>query len=332
MEFNSKLLKGLVTTYGPSGNETKICNYIKEQIENYVDEIIIDNLGNLIARKKGNGKKIMIAAHMDQIGLMITDIDDNGFLRFTNIGGISPIVSLNQHVIFENGVVGIIAMEPMEDISKIKLSNLFIDIGVKDKKEAESLVNIGDICVYLSHYSENENVIFTGAIDDRIGCYVAIEAIKRIKNYKNDLYFVFTVQEEVGLRGAKTSAYKINPDICIALDVTGSGDTPKAKTFAVGLHKGTAIKVKDNSILTHPKLRNVMINIAKENNIPYQLEVLEYGGTDSGAVHLTREGVTSGVISIPTRYVHSTTEMVSKKDVLNSIKLLMKLLENDLNL
>ena len=211
MEFNSKLLKGLVTTYGPSGNETKICNYIKEQIENYVDEIIIDNLGNLIARKKGNGKKIMIAAHMDQIGLMITDIDDNGFLRFTNIGGISPIVSLNQHVIFENGVVGIIAMEPMEDISKIKLSNLFIDIGVKDKKEAESLVNIGDICVYLSHYSENENVIFTGAIDDRIGCYVAIEAIKRIKNYKNDLYFVFTVQEEVGLRGQRRLLIKLTP-------------------------------------------------------------------------------------------------------------------------
>ena len=125
---------------------------------------------------------------------------------------------------------------------------------------------------------------------------------------------------------------KLNPDICIALDVTGSGDTPKAKTFAVGLHKGTAIKVKDNSILTHPKLRNIMIDIAKENNIPYQLEVLEYGGTDSGAVHLTREGVPSGVISIPTRYVHSTTEMVSKNDVLDSIKLLIKLLENDLEL
>lgn len=332
MEFNSKLLKELVTTYGPSGNESKICSYIKEQIKDYVDEIIVDNLGNLIARKKGTGKKVMIAAHMDQIGLMVTDIDDKGFLRFTNIGGISPFVSLNQHVIFENGVIGVISMEPIDNISKLKLSNMFIDIGVKDKNEAEELVNIGDVCVYLPHYSENENTVFTGGLDDRIGCYVAIEAIRAIQNNKNDLYFVFTVQEEVGLRGAKTSAYKIDPDVGIALDVTGSGDTPKAKTFAVGLHKGTAIKVKDNSILTHPKLRNIMIDIAKENNIPYQLEVLEYGGTDSGAVHLTKEGVPSGVISIPTRYIHSTTEMVSKNDVLDSIRLLVKLLEHEFEL
>lgn len=332
MEFNSKLLRSLIHTYGPSGNENKICNFIKSQVENYVDEVKVDDLGNLITRKKGNGKKVMIAAHMDQIGLMVTDIDDNGFLRFTNIGGVSPLISLSKHVIFENGIIGIIGKEPTKDNNKLKLSNMYIDIGVVDKKEAESLINIGDICVYLPQYAENENAVFTSGLDDRIGCYVAIEAIKMIKNTNNDLYFVFTAQEEVGARGAKVSAYRIEPDICISIDVTGSGDTPKAKAFSVGLNKGVAIKVKDHSILTHPKLRNIMIDLAKKNNIPYQLEVLEYGGTDSGAVHLTKEGVPSGVISIPTRYVHSTTEMVFKNDVLNSIKLLVEILNSDIEL
>lgn len=332
MKFNSQLLKELVSIYGPSGNEGLIKEYIENEIKNYVDEIIEDDLGNLIARKKGNGKRVMIAAHMDQIGLMITDIDDKGFLRFTNIGGISPFITLSQQVIFENGTVGVISAEPIDDISKLKLSNMFVDIGANNKEEAEKLVNIGDICVYKSEYGENDNVIFTKCLDDRVGCYIAIEAIKQIENPKNDLYFVFTVQEEVGLRGARTSAYKIEPEIGIALDVTGSGDTPKAKTFAVGLNKGTAIKVKDNSILTHPKLRQLMVEIAKKNDIPYQMEVLEFGGTDSGAIHLTKEGVPSGVISIPTRYVHSTIEMASKNDILNSTKLLIELLKSDLTL
>lgn len=332
MKYNSHLMKDLVSAYSPSGNENIVREYIKEQIKGYVDELEVDSLGNLIVRKKGNGKRIMVAAHMDQIGLMVTDIDDKGFLRFTNIGGISTLITMSQQVVFENDIVGVVFAEPVEDISKLKLSNMFIDIGANSKEEAERLVNIGDICVYKSGYSENDNVVFTKCLDDRVGCYIAIEAIKQIENPKNDLYFVFTVQEEVGLRGAKTSAYKIDPDIGIALDVTGSGDTPKAKPFAVGLNKGTAIKVKDNSILTHPKLRQLMVEIAKENNIPYQMEVLEFGGTDSGAIHLTKEGIPSGVISIPTRYVHSTVEMASKDDIMNSIKLLVKLLENEIKL
>lgn len=330
MDFNSKLMEDLIDAYGPSGNEDIIREYIKEEIKDYVDEMETDVLGNLIVRKKGNGKKVMIAAHMDQIGFMVTDIDDKGFLRFTNIGGISPFVSLSQQVIFENGTIGVISSEPIEDISKLKLSNMFIDIGTTNKKETKKLINIGDTCIYKSNYSENDNIIFSKCLDNRIGCYVAIEAIKQIKSSKNDLYFVFTTQEEVGLRGAKTSAYKINPDIGIALDITGSGDTPKAETFAISLNEGTAIKVRDNSILAHPKLKQLMVDVAKENSIPYQLEVLEFGGTDSGAIHLTHEGVPSGVISIPTRYVHSTIEMASKNDILNSTKLLVKVLNTNI--
>lgn len=332
MKFNGELLKRLVEVYSPSGDEESIANIIKKEIEDYVDEVSVDSLGNLIARKKGNGKKIMIAGHMDQIGLMLTDIDKEGFLRFTNIGGISPHISLNQRVVFKNGTVGVVYMEPIDDMSKLKLENMYIDIGAKDKEDAEKKVNIGDTCVYLSQYYEDDNRVTTGCLDDRIGCYIMIEAIKELSSSKNDLYFVFTVQEELGLRGARTSAYSINPDIGIAVDITGSGDTPKAKRFAVSMGKGAAIKVKDQGIVVHPKIKELMINTAKENNIDYQLEILERGATDSGAIHLTREGVPSGVISVPTRYGHSPCETISKNDVVSCIKLLTKLLEKEINL
>ncbi|HLR34400.1 MAG TPA: M42 family metallopeptidase [Tissierellales bacterium] len=330
MNFNGQLLNDLTNVYSPSSNEDRIREFIENEIKDYVDEVEVDALGNLIARKKGNGKKIMLAAHMDQIGLMITAIDKKGFLRFTNVGGISPDISLSQKVVFENGTVGVIYTEPMEDSSRIELDKMYIDIGAFSKEEAEQKVKIGDICVYKSGYEENENVVFSQCLDDRVGCYVLIDTIKNVKKTNNDLYFVFSVQEEVGLRGAKTSAYRINPDMGIAIDVTGSGDTPKAKKFAISLDKGTAIKVKDNSILAHPKVRELMVEVAGEKDIPYQMEVLEFGGTDSGAIHLTREGIPSGVISIPTRYVHSTIEMASKNDIVNSIRLLTNLLEKEI--
>ena len=332
MNINFNLLKDIVSVYGPASNEDLIRDYITNEIKDFVDEIEVDALGNLIARKKGNGKKVMISAHMDQIGLMVIDIDEKGFLRFTNVGGISPIISLSQNVIFENGTIGIIYAEPIDDISKLKLENMYIDIGAFSKEEAEKKISIGDICIYKSDYVENENVVFTPYLDDRVGCFVAIEALKSIKNPANDLYFVFSVQEEVGLRGAKTAAYRINPDVGMALDVTSHGDTPKAKRFAIGLNKGAAIKVKDNSIICHPNVKNLLVKLAKDNNIPYQMEVLEFGGTDSGAIHVNKEGVPSGVISIPTRYVHSTVEMASKNDIINCTKLLVEFLEDKLEI
>ncbi|MBU5426616.1 M42 family metallopeptidase [Tissierella pigra] len=332
MNINFNLLKDIVSVYGPASNEDLIRDYITNEIKDFVDEIEVDALGNLIARKKGTGKKVMISAHMDQIGLMVIDIDEKGFLRFTNVGGISPIISLSQNVIFENGTIGIIYAEPVDDISKLKLENMYIDIGAFSKEEAEKKISIGDICIYKSDYVENENVVFTPYLDDRVGCFVAIEALKSIKNPVNDLYFVFSVQEEVGLRGAKTAAYRINPDVGMALDVTSHGDTPKAKRFAIGLNKGAAIKVKDNSIICHPNVKSLLVKLAKDNNIPYQMEVLEFGGTDSGAIHLNKEGVPSGVISIPTRYVHSTVEMASKNDIINCTKLLVEFLEDKLEI
>lgn len=329
MSFNSELLDKLVGVYGPSSNETRVREFISNEIKDYVDDIRVDTMGNLIAHKKGNGKKVMISAHMDQIGMMVIDIDDEGFLRFTNIGGVSPEYSYGQQIVFENGTVGVIFSEPVDDLSKVKLDKMYIDIGAFTKAEAEEKVKIGDICIYKQDFVENENVVFTPYLDDRVGCFIAIEAIKEIVNPINDLYFVFSVQEEVGLRGAKTAAFSVDPEIGIAIDVTSHGDTPKAKRFAVGLNKGAAIKVKDNYIIANPYIRDTLISVAKENDIPYQMEVLEFGGTDSAAIQLTKEGVPSGVISIPTRYVHSTVEMASKSDINNCTKLLLGFLNTE---
>lgn len=329
-DLNRDLLKKIVSTYSPAGNEIKVSELIKEEVKEYADEIYNDALGNLIVRKKGNGKKVLLAAHMDQIGLMVTYIDDKGFIRFTNIGGVSPIVTHSQRVIFENGTVGVVGCEKLDSLKDLTLNKLFIDIGASSKKEAEERISIGDVCVYYSDLIIDDKNIISPAIDDRIGCFTMIEILKSLKDTKNDIYFVFTVQEEVGLRGAKTAGYAINPDIAISFDVTATGDTPKAKPMAVKLGNGPAIKIKDNSILCHPTVKNLMIETAKRHSIPYQLEILEFGGTDSGAIHLTKSGVPSGVLSLPSRYIHSNCEMVSLSDVSNAIDLSIKLLEKEI--
>ncbi|KAB3524943.1 M42 family metallopeptidase [Alkaliphilus serpentinus] len=328
--LNKELLTEILSIFSPSGNEGLIRHLIEEEIKDYVDEIHTDALGNLIARKKGNGRKVMVAGHMDQIGMMITYIDDHGFLRFTNVGGLSPAVCYSQRVIFENGTIGVVGTEKLDSLKDLTLEKLFIDIGASTREEAEKLVSIGDTCVYYSEPLIDDKKVISPAMDDRIGCFIMIEAIKKINESPYDLYFVFTVQEEVGIRGAKTSAYAINPDYGIALDVTSTGDTPKAKTMAVKLGNGPAIKVRDNSLLCHPKIKNHMVKQAKAHNIPYQMEVLEFGGTDSGSIHLTREGVPSGVLSIPTRYIHTDCEMCHITDIANSIELTAKILEAEI--
>lgn len=330
-KLNVKTLDTLLATFGPSGNEDAVRELIKSEIKDYVDELIEDDLGNLIAHKKGNGKKIMLAGHMDQIGFMITYIDKEGFLRFTNIGGISPTISLSQRVVFENGVIGVIGSEHLESVKELKLDKMYIDIGANSKEEAEKMVNIGDVCAYYSAPVMDDQKVISPSLDDRIGCYIMMETIKNLTESPNDLYFVFTVQEELGLRGAKTSAYQVEPDIGIAYDVTMTGDTPKARTMALKMGEGFAIKAKDNSMITHPGLKKYLIEQAKEQKTNYQIEVLEFGGTDSGAIHLSKGGVPAGVISIPTRYIHSTCEMVAINDVLSAINYSTKLLTSEFN-
>ena len=330
-----ELVKKLTETYGPSGHEEKIAQIIKEEITPLVDEVKIDSFGNLICLKKAASgynpagrdvKKVMFSAHMDQIGLVVTFIDDNGFLRFSNIGGVKPYIISSQRVVFENGVKGVVTFEKSEDAKDAKMSKQFIDIGASSKEEAEKMVKIGDCAVYDTCFENAGDKLISKCMDNRVSCAMLIEAMKRMKPSCNDVYFVFTTQEELGLRGAKTSAFSINPDIGIACDVTGWGDSPNVEPFSVSLGKGVAIKVKDASVISHPKVKETMVRICKEKNIPYQFEVLEWGGTDAGAISLNRSGVPSGAVSIPCRYVHTPSEMVDIKDVNAAIDLVVELI------
>ena len=330
-----ELLAKLIETYGPAGVEDSISDVIREEIEDYVDEIKTDTMGNLIAVKRGDegGKRVMLSAHMDQIGLMVTYIDENGFLRFSNIGGINVLNTINNKVIFQNGTIGTVSYESeITDIKEIKLDRMYIDIGATSLEEASEKISIGDVAVYYSPLKESGGRYIGGAMDNRASCALLIQAIKDLKDCKHDAYFVFSAQEEVGLRGARTSAYAIDPDIGIAVDVTATGDTPKARTMAVKLGEGPTVKIKDASVICHPKVKDMLIDTAKRENIPYQLEVLEWGGTDTGAIHLTKEGVPSGAVSIPCRYIHSANEMVDDKDIKYGAKLIVAVLENQIEL
>jgi len=318
-------LEKLTQSFSPSGREEEICDIIFEEIKDYADSVYKDTLGNLIVRKEGNGKKIMFSAHTDEIGIMITYIDDKGFLRFSPIGWVDPFYALYQRVKFQSGITGVISYEEKTDaIKDIKMKNLFIDIGAKDKEEAQKMVSIGDTAQFVGDFVINGDRVMSKTLDNRAGVYVLTEAIKKIKS-NNDLYFVFTSQEEVGLRGAKTSTFDIFPDFAIAVDVTDTGDTPECNYMAVSLGDGPCIKIKDQSVICDRELVQRIKSVATNNSIPYQLEVLEHGGTDAGAMHITRSGVKTGAISIPTRYIHSTCETCDINDIKNAILLVEKI-------
>ncbi len=304
-------IKELAQCFGPSGREEMIAELLTGYAKKYADEVDVDILGNVIAHKKGTGKKIMLAAHMDEIGIIATYIDENGFIRFSNIGGVDIKRLLNKRVRFKNGTVGVIDTE--KDNEDIKLSGLYIDIGAKDKSEAESKISVGDMAVFVGEYVETDEVIISKALDNRIGCAVLLEVLEKVKG-DNDLYFVFTSCEEVGLRGAKGSAYRVFPEYALAVDVTDTGDTPNSEKMAVKLGGGAAVKIMDRSVICHYEVRGILTDIAKENAIPCQLEVMTEGGTDAGVIHTSRGGVKTGGVSIPTRYIHSPSEMVSKSD------------------
>ena len=335
--MNIDFLKKLCAICGPSGHEEAVREAILAEIDGYIDDHSIDTLGNLIAHKKGPGKKMMLAGHMDQIGLMVTYISEEGFLYFSRIGGKSPAYCLGQRFVFPNGTVGTVACERLDDMKDLAFDKMYVDIGARNEEDAKQQVKIGDVCVFSNEMalsgtgSSSGGVIISPALDDRIGCFIMIEALKKIKNPAYDLYFVFTTQEEIGCRGSKTAAYAIDPDYGLSFDVTISADTPKARKFPSKMYDGAAIKIKDASLLCHPIIINHLENCAKDANIKYQFEILEAGGTDSGSIHVTRGGVPSGVISVATRYVHSGNEMCSLSDVDDCIKLTVKALETGIN-
>ncbi len=322
-------LKKVTQVFGVSGNEEDIREVITDEIRKYVDDIKVDAMGNLIAVKRGKKKKIMLAAHMDEIGVIATFIDDNGFIRFSNLGGVSPYTSLGQKVKFRNGTIGNVnAEEKLEDYKNLKLGKMYIDIGCSKREETEKLVRVGDTACFMGDFLVQGGCAISKAMDDRSGCAVLIELIKTLPKTDNEVYFVFTTQEELGLRGAKTAAFGTMPDCAIGIDVTLTGDTPESNKRDVKLGGGPAIKVKDSAYIAHPAIRRSLEELAAANGIPYTLELLDRGGSDPGAIQTTGMGVPCGGISIPCRSVHSPAEMVSLDDLENCVKLAALFVKN----
>jgi tetrahedral aminopeptidase len=323
-----ELIRKLVETYGPSGAEEQIRAAIRQEVEPLADEVRVDPLGSLVARKGagGAGKRIVLAAHMDEIGVMVSYVDERGFVRFTNIGGVSPLTCVGSRVAFADGQVGVIGVEDKrENKDRIPaLNQLFVDVGAASR--ADCPVRVGDAAVFQRPFAARGSRLIAKAMDDRIGCVVLIEALRRLEQTPHEVYFVFSVQEETTLSGARTSTYAIDPDMAIAVDVTDTGDMPECYPMAVALGQGPAIKVQDQGMIAHPAVRELMVERAKAAGIPYQLEVLTSGTTDAAAMQLVRSGVPTGCVSVPCRHVHTPSEMVDEQDVENAVRLLLELL------
>lgn len=329
-----QLIQKLVETVGPSGYEQAVREVVRGEIEGAVDEIRVDALGNLIARKGSKadgGLRIMLSAHMDEIGVIVTHVDEKGFVRFTTIGGVRPHTCIGGRVRFLNGAAGLIYMERMDSPSQLPaIENLYIDVGATSRDDCP--VKVGDLGAFDRPFLDLGDRLVSKAMDDRISVAVMIEALKALDSTPHEVYFVFSTQEEVGLRGATTAAYGVDPDLGLAVDVTGTGDMPKFSKMEVALGKGPAIKVRDGGMLADPRVVRWMAATAEELNLPYQFEVLEGGTTDARAIQLARAGVPSGCLSIPTRYIHSPSEMVDYNDVQNAVKLLVALVSRPVNL
>lgn len=311
-----KTLAELTAAFGPSGSENEVSQVIERLAKPYAGEISRDTMGNLICRKKGSGPKVMFSAHMDTLGLVATHIDEKGFVHVGAVGGIRPARVLFAPVKFRNGIKGLVCANADASLDKLKMSDLLIDIGAADGEEAKKLVQVGDVAVYDTAAHTAAGRVVSPYLDDRIGCLVLLLVMEQLGETENDLYFVFSAQEEVGSRGAKTAAWAIDPDYGVAVDVCGTDDIPGSKHEVTALcGKGAAVNVMDRSVICHPEMVNKLLALAQEKGIPVQKSVTRMGGTDAGPIHQTRAGVYTGGISVPCRYTHTPTELVDLGDV-----------------
>jgi tetrahedral aminopeptidase len=322
-------IRKLVESYGPSGHEDQVRQVIQGEIEGLADEVRVDALGNVIGwRRSGrpHAPRIMLAAHMDEIGLMVSFIDKQGFLRFTSIGFLIPNTLHGNRVRFADGTPGVIGVDREYMFGELpKLEHLFVDVSTGDKKAS---LRVGDAAILDRKLVVSGTRLTGKSMDDRVGCALQIEVMRRLKQPAFDVAFVFTTQEEVGPRGAVTSAHSIDPAIAIAIDLTGTGDTPRGNKMDMSLGKGPAIKIHDAGMIASPDVVAMMEKAAKAARVPYQREVLTFGTTDASGIQISRAGVKSGCLSIPCRYLHTTSETVDLNDVENGVKLLVKLLES----
>ena len=335
MSLNENLEK-LSNACGIAGREEEVRNLMLKLMKPHVDRIYVDKLENVIAVKKGkkSSPKVMLAAHMDEIGLMVKTISKEGFLQFAKMGGIDDRILIAQKVIIytsKGQLQGIIGSKPPhiqkeEERKKIvAYDELFIDIGAESKEDVGKMgVKVGDPVGFDAKYAKiGKDTVIGKAFDDRVGCAVMIETLKLLEKTDCNVFAVGTVQEELGLRGAATAAFGVDPDVGIALDVTVAGDVPGVREFdtTVKMGKGPALTVSDSGLVTHPKILRLLLDVAEENKIPYQLETGLMGSTDAARISLTRQGVPSGAVSIGTRYIHSPVGMLSLKDAEDSAKL-----------
>ncbi len=332
--YNLPMLKKLSELSGVSGDEGRVREYIKSQIANDCRKMIEDPYGNLIVSKRTHKKlKVMLAAHMDEVGVVVIGIEKDGLLKFKAIG-LTPQVLIAKRISFEkNHITGVIGHKPVhlskdEERKKYpEIKDLFIDIGVSSKEEANKLVEVGTCGTFDTTYRGQGDTIYGKAFDNRIGCYMLVQLIK---NTNLPVHYAFTVQEEAGLRGARIVAFRVAPQIALAIDTTASAEWPVEKDVAKypAIGKGPVITVADRSIICDQEITNLLRKTAEDNGIPYQNKQPMIGGTDAGAIHLSREGIRTGVLSTAARYIHSPLAIASKKDIDAGIRLLELTLEN----
>ncbi|MBU5434775.1 M20/M25/M40 family metallo-hydrolase [Pseudoflavonifractor sp. MSJ-37] len=309
-------LQALNTCHSPSGEEGSVAERIQALAAPFADEISTDIMGNLIVRRKGDGPRIMFAAHMDSVGGMVTYVEESGLLRFGKVGGLHPACLPATPVRFRNGTRGVIAADASADPKALKLEDLYVDIGAVDRADALSKICPGDTMVYGTSSFQTGDRLVSPYLDDRIGCVVLLMAMERLQKSSNDLYFVFTTQEEVGLRGARTAAFAVESTYAVAVDVTAVDDVPGTRHAGSSvLGKGAAVKVMDRSVLCHPMMVQMLTRSGREHGIPVQRDIIQAGGSDAGAIHQSRTGVYTGGISVPCRYIHTPQEMVDVRDV-----------------
>ena len=321
-------IKKYISCFSVTGNENRLADIIAQDMAPYADKITTDPMGNLICFKKGkdSSKRMMFAAHMDEIGFVVTYIEKNGYIRVSNVGGINAVASSSHEVEFINGVKGVLVFE--SGCTDYNVKKMYVDIGAKDRKEAEKKVSIGTYLALTQRITRLGNRRIAGkAMDDRLGCAVVAEAAKLIKTPAYDTYFVFTTQEEVGLRGAKAAANAILPLYGIACDVTPTYDVIGGASGEVSLGGGAAIKVKDSSVICSKKVVDRLAELAKEKDIKYQYEILIAGGTDTASMQVAGAGCYAGCISVPCRYVHQPVETVDLKDCEAAVKLFAAIAE-----
>ena len=330
------LLMKLSQAFGPAGLEGEVRDVLREELDSHIKDWLKDPLGNLIAVKPGAGPKVMIAAHMDECGLMISSIDRSGLLKFRKVGGLDDRVLVSKHVVIGPkrlpGVIGAKAIhlqQPEERTKPIPLSGLYIDIGAKSKEEAERMVSLGDYAVFATRFEHLSPTVVKGkSFDNRAGCTVLAEILK--ENYSMPVYGAFTVQEEIGLRGAGVAAYAVDPDMAIVLEGTTCNDLPGSKEhgYCTAMGDGPAITVMDASVVCDKRMIKELLRLAQAHDIPVQFKRSITGGSDAGRISVTKEGIPTVVISVPCRYIHSPVSLLSLTDLENTIKLVKLFLES----